>query len=235
MLPQQMGLQQQEGSVLRISSVLVLFFSFQMPNTSPARCRTAVKPLAANPFQAILTTTPSSSRMIMSLFRCRTPSSLIYPIILYYFFLPSFALVCMCWPQLLRQNQIHIIKALSGLQQFITVLVLFLLPLVSCHCRVIEFLPGTSTIFIGVLCATPCSPISTSTSQLEVMCQSPTITREQTKAFFGMRGKQKRREGVRGRTKGGVIKLYCYASVMIIVKRLKMRCTQPSCVPGESW
>lgn len=53
-------------------------------------------------------------------------------------------------------------------------------------------------------------------------------------SFLECEREYERREGVRESTKG-VIRLYCYASVVIIVKRQKMGCTQPSCVPGESW
>lgn len=37
---------------------LGFIFSFQMPSTSPVRCRTAVKPHKTNLFQATLTITP---------------------------------------------------------------------------------------------------------------------------------------------------------------------------------
>lgn len=37
---------------------LVFIFSFQMPSTSPVRCRTAVKPHKTNLFQATLTIIP---------------------------------------------------------------------------------------------------------------------------------------------------------------------------------
>lgn len=87
---------------------------------------------------------------------------ILYYSVLHYFLFHSFPHMCM-WisSQLIRQYWIQIIKALSVLLQFLTMLIVFLLPLVSCDCRVIVFLPGASTICTGVLYATPCNVIST--------------------------------------------------------------------------
>ena len=182
----------------------------------------------------------------MSLFRCRTPSSLIYSILLYYVILHYIvfsSILCMCVDVCqLPTSQTTLDPNSKGTEWIVAV-----------HYNASN-VPFTSSIlslqdhrvpawsiqeFWSDLCHSLQSPqhsrITGLTPQLEVMCQSSAITRDQNKAFLSMTGKSKRREGVRGRTKEGVISLYCYASVVIIVKRLKMRCTQPSCIPGESW